>query len=387
MLKDAQRNMPPSFRSFFHRFGARKTSAGGSRYPPKRPRRDRGLFSRRQLNRSLLNHWVGLTVVAVLAFSLSASAIQNRIQNNTQQTGTRGAGVKPKRPTPVRVKGRPGLKSTNATSAVSEGLSPILATADFDLSGLAVTAGPASLTVPKNTPTFIQTSVNVPAGTDAAAIIAQLNPNYRVRGELTGPSLTSPLTLEASIGQPLNLPGLSNAGDHLVRNLRVVDLGTPDQAVVTSVTPDFVGIVVIERLLISQVEVHELSYDQIIQAGINITDDSYRAFNFTLGVGTSSDAQTITIPVAFPSVGVTDPRPLVGIPSISGPGVDVPTVVPVMLTLETPEGQPSSQPPMGGGEDHCVFPVWSCFRVEWVFFINSLKQLLSSPTERQTERR
>ncbi len=288
-------------------------------------------------------------LVAMVAFSFSVSALQNPSQSNRTQTGTRSAGVKPKRPQQPKSKTGRSLSVTRESGAsIAEGLSPILAMADFDLTGLAVTAGPASITVPKNTPTVVQTSVQVPEGTDPATIIAGLNPNYRVRGELTGPSLTNPLTLEAPIGQPLKIPPLSNAGDHLVRNLRVIDLGTPDQVVVTSVTPDSCGIVVIERLLISQVSVHELSYDEIVQAGINITDDSYKAFNFVLGVATESTAETIKIPVAFPSVGVNDPRPIVGMPSISGPGIDLPTVMPVMLTMEGIDGQPSSQPPMGG---------------------------------------
>ncbi|HEY0728713.1 MAG TPA: hypothetical protein VGD38_11625, partial [Pyrinomonadaceae bacterium] len=177
-----------------------------------------------------------------------------------------------------------------------------------------------------------------------------MNPNYRVRGELTGPSLTAPLTLEAPIGQPLNIPPLSNAGDHLIRNLRVVDLSTPEQPVVTSVTPDSCGIVVIERLLVSQVQVQQLSYDQIVQAGINITGDSYRAFNFVLGIATSSTAQTINIPVAFPPVGVTDPRPVIGTPSVSGPGIDVPSVYPIMLQAEGPDGEPQGLPQLPGEE-------------------------------------
>jgi hypothetical protein len=225
----------------------------------------------------------------------------------------------------------------------------VLATADFDLLGLAVTVDPPSLTVPKNTPTSIHTSISVPEGSDPTPLIAALNPNYRVRGELTGPSLTGPLTLEALVGQPLNIPSLSNAGDHLIRNLRVVDISTPDQAVVTSVTPDAVGIVVIERLLVSQVQVQELTYDQILQAGINITDDSYRAFNFTLGIGTSSSAETISIPVAFPTVGIDDSRPVIGTPSVSSPGIDVPTVYPIMLTPEGADGDPSGTP-QGAGE-------------------------------------
>jgi hypothetical protein len=291
-----------------------------------------------------------MTLVLLTALALTVTALQNP-RPNPQQTGSRNAGVKPKRPSPRR-DARGNIKAganQAAAGVVTNSLSPVLATADFDLLGLAVVVDPVSLTVPKNTPTSIHTSIRVPEGTDPSALIAALNPNYRVRGELTGPSLTGPLTLEASIGQPLNIPALSNAGDHLIRNLRVIDLGTPDQAVVTTVTPDSIGIVVIERLLVSQVEVHELTYDQILQAGINITDDSYRAFNFTLGIGTSSTAETISIPVAFPTVGVEDSRPLIGVPSVSSPGVDVPTIYPVMLSPEGPDGDPSGTP-QGAGE-------------------------------------
>jgi len=247
-------------------------------------------------NRISLRTWTIIALALFMVFAIGVSALQIPVQSN--QTGGRNAGVKPKRTTERRNRRDSKTKALLNTSANSSILSPILATADFDLLGLAVTADPATLTVPKNTSTSIHTSVRVPEGTDPLSIITALNPNYRVRGELTGPSLTAPLTLEAPIGQPLNIPALSNAGDHLVRNLRVVDLSTPEQTVVTSVTPDSVGIVVIERLLVSQVQVHELNYDQIVQAGINITGDSYRAFNFTLGIATTSIAQNITIPVA-----------------------------------------------------------------------------------------
>lgn len=288
-----------------------------------------------------------MALALLMAFAIGVSALQ--IPGQSNQTGGRNAGVKPKRTTERRNRRDSKTKALLNTSANSSILSPTLATADFDLLGLAVTADPATLTVPKNTSTSIHTSVRVPEGTDPFSIITALNPNYRVRGELTGPSLTAPLTLEAPIGQPLNIPALGNAGDHLVRNLRVVDLSTPEQTVVTSVTPDSVGIVVIERLLVSQVQVHELNYDQIVQAGINITGDSYRAFNFTLGIATTSTAQNITIPVAFPPVGVVDPRPLIGIPSVSAPGIDVPTVLPVMLSVEGPDGEPQDMPNLGDG--------------------------------------
>jgi hypothetical protein len=244
---------------------------------------------------------------------------------------------------PKRVSERGALKAQkrgNAASRASvlESLSPLLAAADFDLIGLAVNAGPPTQSIPKNTPTIIQTAVQVPPGGDASQLIAGLNPNYRVRGELTGPSLSAPLVVEAPIGQPLSIPPLPNAGDHIVQNLRVIDTGVAGEPVVTSVTPDACSITVIDRLLITQVQVNELSYDQIAQAGIKLTDDSFTAFNFTLALATTSGSQSFSIPVAFPSVGASDPNPVIGDPTITGPGIDVPTVYPVMLALGDDSG-------------------------------------------------
>jgi hypothetical protein len=290
---------------------------------------------------------------------------------DAQDQGTRGAGVRPKRPT-AQPKAAPskaraaGAGSTQAVQptaretvtaeagmAAADSLAPILAAADFDLIGLAVTASPATQTVPKNTPTGVLATMQVPEGTDPSQVVAGLNPNFRVRGELTGPSLSAPLMIEAPVGQMLPIPALSRAGDHVLQNLRVVDTGAEGAPVVAAVTPDSCGIVVIERILISEVHVNELSLEEIRQAGIVLNDDSYRAFNFTLGLGTTSEARNISIPVAFPNVRVADPRPVVGTPTINAPGIDMPTIVPVMLTQNS-GGESSetggSEPPEFDGE-------------------------------------
>jgi protocatechuate 3,4-dioxygenase beta subunit len=310
-----------------------------------------------------------LAAICLAAVRPAPPAFAQTEATGAQGRGSRPAGVTPKRPRgkaqpdsssqkgDASSKGaaRPAAAKTSRPTANAglDALSPLLAAADFDLIGLAVTANPPSQTVPKNTPTSVLVSVKVPEGTDPAPIIAGLNPNYRVRGELTGPSLSGPRTIEAPVGQPLPIPPLAQAGEHLLQNLRVVDISQPDEAVVAPVTPDACGITVIERILVSEVHVNELTYDQIVQAGINISDDSYKAFNFTIGLGTTSNAQTINIPVAFPTVGVNAPLPVIGTPTVSAPGIDVPTVVPVLLTPSVDvggEGGPAPEVPMVGDE-------------------------------------
>lgn len=278
-----------------------------------------------------------LAALLLVTLALTAGGRQHPAPGptGTPSRGTRDSGVRAKRVS-ERAAAR-GTKKGGAARAAA--LLPgtgslLLAAADFDLVGLAVTAGPETQSVPKNTPTVVLTGVRVPNGTDPAQLVADLNPNLRVRGELTGPSLTAPLGVEAQIGQPLAVPPLSNAGDHVIQNLRVVDVSAPGsgEQVVTSVTPDACVVNVIDRLLITQVQVNELSHEEILQAGIKVSDDSYTAFNFTLALATTSGTQSFSIPAAFPNISVPDPRPIMGEPRISAPGVDVPAVYPIMLT-------------------------------------------------------
>lgn len=300
-----------------------------------------------------VREWVCLLLAtaAVLAASVSARQQQSapRVGAGTRQSGVGakrqsprvGAGAPKSEAVRSGAKGQSSIRSSLKADPLLNaalGGQPVLATADFDLIGLAVTAGPATQTVPRNTPTSVLTSMLVPEGSNPSEVAAGLNPNLRVRGELNGPSLNSPVTVEAAVGQPLRLPPLSAAGEHVLQNLRVVDVGAEGQPTVAPVTPDACGIVVIERLLVSEVQVRELTYEQIVQSGINISDDSYRFFNFTLGIGTTSSPQQISIPVAFPGVGVPDPRPVVGAPLPIAPGVSppqiVPDVLPVMLEIQ-----------------------------------------------------
>jgi hypothetical protein len=308
------------------------------------------------LTRRLVNKRQYLLIFTVLIlFILASGLLTRRSAADDKDSGSRNSGRMAKAPRKGDTAATPAQNPEHANAPASmlatqavpspSAPRPVLAIADFDLLGLAVTINPSRQTVPKNTPTIITTSVQTPVGVDPAQIIATLNPNYRVRGELTGPSFTSPLPVEAPIGQPLNIPALSRSGDHLLQNLRVVDTGLAGSPVVASVAPDSAGISVIDQLLISEVHVEEMTYDQIIQSGISITDDSYQFFNFVLALATSSQAVNINIPVAFPEVGAEDPRPVVGRPNVNANiGTAVPELrfgaAPVMLEAEAdPLGQ------------------------------------------------
>ncbi|MFB3903054.1 MAG: LamG-like jellyroll fold domain-containing protein [Acidobacteriota bacterium] len=211
----------------------------------------------------------------------------------------------------------------------------ILATTEFVLTGLAVKAEPAQQDVPRHTATVIKTRLAGVEG-DATAILSQLNGSYRVRGQLLGPSLTSPLELDAAIGAPLVIPPLALPGDHLVTNLRVVDTSLAGSPAIAEVLPETCSVSVLDQLLVSQVQVHELTYEEILATGLNVSQDSYSYYSFTLAVGTESDGYKISIPVAMPRTG-EDP-PIAGPPQSTA---SVGTVVPapdVLAVLLEPEG-------------------------------------------------
>ncbi len=213
----------------------------------------------------------------------------------------------------------------------------VLASTDFALTGLAVKAEPSHQDIPRHIASLIATQL---AGLEGSQDTPPpLNPNYRVRGELVGPSLRSPKVLESAIGAPLIIPPLALAGDHLVTNLRVVDTGVAGSPTVAEVIPDTCSISVIDQLLVSQVHVRELSYDEILASGIHVNQDSYSYYNFTLALATSSQAYEISIPIAMPKT--PDVPPIAGPPR---PGVQVgvkapmPDVLPLLLEVEEPGG-------------------------------------------------
>lgn len=306
----------------------------------------------------------------VLALAASVAQQSSLSQSDERNRGARNAGVRPKRISDGQAKrttqlsrSTAAIKSSGAKAGVgletqaaavmaATSSAPLLASVDFNLVGLAATASPSTQTIPKNTPTVIHTGMQTLPGSDPAHVIATLNPNYRIRGELTGPSFTAPVVVEAPIGQPLQIPQLTSVGDHIVQNLRIVDSGAEGAPLVGAVVPDSAGIVVIDQVLISEVRVTELSYDEIIRSGININDDSYSYYNFTLGIGTTSNVQRIDIPVAFPPTDAVDPRPVIGVPH-APLGTEVPDIFPIMMEPVGGGGEmpdiPELEMPGGGG--------------------------------------
>lgn len=267
----------------------------------------------------------------VLFVTLAAGGILNPGAAQAQRGQSAKVTSKPvstPRPT-TSSKSAPGRKSTS-------GLGPTLAATRFDLVGVDVTVDPSTQTVPINTPTEIRTLIAAPTGVDPEAYLATINPNYRIRGELSGPAYANPIQMEVRIGESFPIPGFGLKGDYVLQNLRVVDAGVQGAPTVAAVTPDACVISVIDQILVTNVQVRELTYDEIVRSGIQVTDSSYQFFNFTLALGTESNGVSVQIPVAFPpnSPGIP-PTPIVGNVSLPNDQIALPDVQPVMLDIQT----------------------------------------------------
>ena len=236
-----------------------------------------------------------------------------------------------------------GVCSQLATSQTLRKLGEL----DLPIQGISATVNPANPTIPKNTPAGVQIVVTTPSGTLNSTALAQfLGGTIQVTGELSGPGLEGSITLPvppgsggAPIVDPLILPipGLTESGTYSLSNLKILVNGVP----ALDVTPSTVPVTVIDQVLITSVQTTPLTLDQIQAAGIVLDSNAFTGFQFTIGLATSSNVTTISFPVVFDRNGVPVPSPLIPPSPPTRNSVPVPTIQPVMLSIECPPTRPA----------------------------------------------
>ena len=215
---------------------------------------------------------------------------------------------------------------------------------ELRLSGLSATVENAEPVVPKHTPGGIR--IVVKAGDvqlSLADLTRFLGPNVGVEGELSGPAFSQPVALplpaddESLVADPLVLrtPPIPIAGNYRLSNLRVVANGRP----VLDVEPSTVPLKVIDQILVTQVSTRALTLDEIRGKGIVLDSDDYLGFEFTMGFKLDSKAVDIKFPVVFDRQGMAVPQPLSPPAAPSREGIQLPTILPLLLEVETPTGE------------------------------------------------
>ncbi|MEO8500936.1 MAG: hypothetical protein ABI565_08465, partial [Vicinamibacteria bacterium] len=249
------------------------------------------------------------------------------------------------------------IRLTRAIAAIALGLTCLLLALpaeaqyrkigemELRLSGLSAMVENAEPVVPKNTPGGIRILVRAGGVDLSLADLARfLGQNYSVQGDLSGPGLPQPVALpalqpgEGLPADPLILPTppVAIAGNYRLSNLRIVANGRT----VLDVEPSSVPLKVIDQILVTQVTTRALTLDEIRGKGIVLDSDDYLGFEFTMGFKLESKAIELKFPVVFDRKGVAVPQPLSPPAAPLREGVQLPTIIPLMMEAEGPNGEP-----------------------------------------------
>ncbi len=232
-------------------------------------------------------------------------------------------------------------------------LAPSMAEAQFRkigemelrLMGVNATVESIDPVVPKHTPSGVR--IVVRAGEvvlTSAELVRFLGAGFSVQGDLSGPGLTQPVSLPPPpdpnlppLDDPLVLrtPPVPIAGIYRISNLRIV---AANGRTVLDVEPSSIPLKVIDQILVTQVTTRALTLDEIRAKGIVLDSDDYLGFEFTMGFKLDSRAVDLKFPVVFDRQGVAIPQPLLPPPTPLREGLQLPTIVPMLLEAEGPGG-------------------------------------------------
>ncbi|MDA8016718.1 MAG: carboxypeptidase regulatory-like domain-containing protein, partial [Thermoanaerobaculia bacterium] len=231
-----------------------------------------------------------------------------------------------------------------------------LGSGELLIAGTRLVVSPAEQTVPFETPTLIETSLE---GYDVGLGI--LPPNLRVVGEFTGPEINGVLRLETQPNEPFRIPRLRLKGTYILQDIRLEQDGEllayaePREATVQ-----------VTRILVTSVSAQAMTEDEMRSYGVVVGDGSYQAFNLTFGFGLRNGELThYTLPVVYRLYG-TDAEDGFAEPQLSIPAFEsdsrtttsrfvAPRLAPFKIDLE-PEVREQVQVPKGG----CDFKQTPC---------------------------
>ena len=209
---------------------------------------------------------------------------------------------------------------------------------ELSLLGLNAAPDPVNPAVPKSTPTALRIAVRAGGGGLAVADVARfLGPDFEIRGELAGPGLASTVSLtQPAPGSSLllPLPALTTAGTYTISNLRILAGGRT----ALDVAPSRVELTVLEQILITSVVTRPLTLQEIKDKGIVLEKDDVIGFDFTLALKLESTPIQVSFPVVFDRQGVPVPTGLLPPALTDRVNVDVPSIVPMMLSVEDASG-------------------------------------------------
>ena len=255
------------------------------------------------------------------------------------------------------------LTTAVLSSAETGAVQTVLASFDFDIVGVGLKASPEYQAVPKGIASKVNASFEA-AGFNLEGLIEQLPNDYTVQAELSGPSFQTPKHLVTKPGMGFDLPTFALNGRHTLANIRLVD-GAGNT--LYGAVPQVVAIESINDPLVSSVSTRPVTKEELLERGVVFDSSNFSAYDFTVGIATSSGQIPLIVPVIVPTSQTVQQTPTIeASPSVSIPppssveippdapqsAVEIPQnleVKPFMMEVDEPEKVAKIQlPPIPG---------------------------------------
>ena len=168
-----------------------------------------------------------------------------------------------------------------------------IATDSLEIRGMALEVVNPDVQANLDTPSFVQTRFGGRINDEVQDLPAGLV----VKGELTGPGLAVPISLQVAPGRAFQLPGLSPEGTYYLQNIRLERDGLFLQSAFPSL-----AVIRVSNVFKTEVTVKQLSAEDLRKRGILVDSSNYDVYEYTFAV--VIDGKTVEIP--FPVI--IDPR-------------------------------------------------------------------------------
>lgn len=115
------------------------------------------------------------------------------------------------------------------------------------------------------------------------------------QGELTGPGISTPITLAAVPGQKFAIPALHEKGDYALQNIRLVGASGEflQQAIPSA------AVIQVTDVLQTKVKVRQLTAEELRERGIFLDERNYDVFEYTFVFGVDEQKVEIPYPVVI----------------------------------------------------------------------------------------
>lgn len=161
-----------------------------------------------------------------------------------------------------------------------------LAGEEITVKGVTLEINPADQSVPVNSETIIKTIFSV----DNAEVLEGMV----VKGTLKGPGINKPITLSTLPNHPFSIPGFPVKGTYTLENIHL----EKDGISLLSADPDKAEIKVMD-IIITEIVTRPLTIQEIREKGINITQDNFTVYDFSIGMILQSEPVVYSFPVIY----------------------------------------------------------------------------------------